>query len=1532
MAYNWRETAKETEDNARIVQDQMVRQLQSVRKNTAQTEEAPQSEGKSSGGKSAPQRKTAKAETSDGAIPLYNTGPGLSPIGGNGSTGRAVQFDPSKAPAYLDGIAQKYGINPDDFKRMAWIESKFDPNARAGSSSAGGLFQFTDDTARRYGLTNKFDGVANAEAAARLWMDNKAGLEKALGRAPTAGELYLAHQQGLGGATKLLTNPNASAESLLGSDAFRHNGGRDGMTGADFARLWTGKFEGPLPGATPHNGDASVTTPGNSAYESGLTNQYGGRSNGESQQCVALVKDATNVGHTSNWAPGTGIDQNTKPGTPIATFGPEGRYMNIPGQSHAAIYLGPGSQPGSIRVLDQWAGHQASVREIHPGDKAESAQNFRVIQTRDGTDPGIARAPHMNDQAQAQAIPTHLAADASSMSDANNDIRRAAPVSNSGTNPMASTATPAATTPSSTTPSTTRPMTDAEVVAAVGRGEHINYENGKAVTTSPGTMPTSGNGSTSTNPQEGGGWHAPMIAPGQDGWHAPMAAPSTTAIPTTNTSAPATTGAAAPAATAQAGQSNPFDEVGKFFSDLFNVGDNLRAPNGQDWDALYGYQTPPKEDAQGSVTTAGNSSAGEANNAQAELPDNNANASAPVSNVQSEDNGSDPAGGGLGGLGDTLGQIFSGVGGNFGFARGGAVPGYAAGGLVKGNRGRPDRVAASQPGVAIPTGDRGTSPGGGYSARRAVTPGYATGGYYPGQQNGEAPPEGPALPPPVEAAPVPEQPTTPASVDYPNTSGPTDSRGWNAGYAPPENPGLVSVPGSPDDVERIHQQHRREAMIDHDLMQQNANSYTFGGLLRNALHGVVGGVTEQYGLDKAAGQSQGQGIPQQGEDPLQAISNFFTGDHTGEAVTPDEMNKITKAVDPYGKLKEGLDKTAGLAATYKHYLEQGDINSANKAATAITWHLQGLSAQYGEQAYAFLKGGNTDAAVKALEKGYDHIPDGMGVRVNKQGDGTYRVEQYDVTSGKGVKTFSATPQDLLAASLGLKNGTAFWSAVTDAANNKKGGGVSPAFQEFEERSARAEGAAPSPSPTVDTSRPPLPNPDDEPDAPPSPTPTPGPSAAATPAQTAIPSDSDPAKVAQALAPKEGNSADILVRRQMMKDQQRLAGGIPTPEDGRVALAMNDTTTSDAPGRGRLPAPPNTEAGRKAIQRPVVGPDEQDIKTLKGSKYATDVEARQANEQSMAENDRKYSEYQSQHGPDRAIPWNAPRAYTPPSNNEVFNRYLNAEYKGLPKPPQMKPLYNAPDVSGMLPDERRYALSQWQKQNQIIKDQNTEAVKNYNAMKKAAESNATTKYKQLMADQKSYNEGLEQTNKPIAMHGGSMEMYGYPGDGNADPNATTGGNQISSLVMSKLAAAGVSDKDLGKGISAEAPNTIGQLVTWGLQHNPGSSPERVTDSIIKAVMPTAPRQGTQTVENMRPAQVVPLGDKQNRYRIVPSDPMASPIVVPAEALPMIGVLRAQMFKQATMSSMDKLHSVEASGRNTDRLQKAGKSIFNFFGGQ
>jgi hypothetical protein len=143
--------------------------------------------------------------------------------------------------ALIIETANRYGVDPVIALTIAQIESNFNPSAQNPNSSAGGVFQFIDSTWASYGRGNKMDAVANVDAGVRFIRDNMQGLQRTLGRAPTVGEAYLAHQQGLGGATRLLSNPSAPATDIVGAAAVRLNGGSGNMTAQDFANLWIDK-------------------------------------------------------------------------------------------------------------------------------------------------------------------------------------------------------------------------------------------------------------------------------------------------------------------------------------------------------------------------------------------------------------------------------------------------------------------------------------------------------------------------------------------------------------------------------------------------------------------------------------------------------------------------------------------------------------------------------------------------------------------------------------------------------------------------------------------------------------------------------------------------------------------------------------------------------------------------------------------------------------------------------------------------------------------------------------------------------------------------------------------------------------------------------------------------------------------------------------------------------------------------------------------------------------------------------------------
>lgn len=224
-------------------------------------------------------RQAARAGTADGERAALEGRPSASITGntGIGGSGRARggRFAP-EVNAAIDDAAARHGVDAATLRTIAQIESGGNPRAKNPTSSAGGLFQFIDSTASQYGLKDRYNASEAADAGARLMRDNRNHLRRVLGRDPTPGELYLAHQQGAGGAEKLLRNPNASAISVVGEKAVRLNGGRPGMTAGEFAQLWVRKAENgySIP-SEPSQIDPTITVTGGRFRPSGSDTIYG---------------------------------------------------------------------------------------------------------------------------------------------------------------------------------------------------------------------------------------------------------------------------------------------------------------------------------------------------------------------------------------------------------------------------------------------------------------------------------------------------------------------------------------------------------------------------------------------------------------------------------------------------------------------------------------------------------------------------------------------------------------------------------------------------------------------------------------------------------------------------------------------------------------------------------------------------------------------------------------------------------------------------------------------------------------------------------------------------------------------------------------------------------------------------------------------------------------------------------------------------------------------------------------------------------
>lgn len=170
----------------------------------------------------------------------------------------AVTNPATPVEAAIANAARQTGVDFDFLVKQAQVESAMNPDARARTSSATGLYQFIDSTwlgtmqrhGERFGLGDvaariSVDGNGAAYVAdpaqraeilalrndpqiaslmaAGLAQDNRAHLAPILGREPDHGELYLAHFLGAGGAGRFLSameqNPDQPAASLFRAPA-----------------------------------------------------------------------------------------------------------------------------------------------------------------------------------------------------------------------------------------------------------------------------------------------------------------------------------------------------------------------------------------------------------------------------------------------------------------------------------------------------------------------------------------------------------------------------------------------------------------------------------------------------------------------------------------------------------------------------------------------------------------------------------------------------------------------------------------------------------------------------------------------------------------------------------------------------------------------------------------------------------------------------------------------------------------------------------------------------------------------------------------------------------------------------------------------------------------------------------------------------------------------------------------------------------------------------------------------------------------
>jgi hypothetical protein len=255
---------------------------------------------------------------------------------------------------------RRAGLPQGYFRRLAEVESSLDPNAKNPNSTASGLFQFLRDTAKQYGVANPMNPIEATQGAFRYTIDAVNRLRRVLGREPTAGEIYLAHQQGAGGASNLLRNPERLASEVVGRDAVRLNGGNpDTMTAGQFANMWIRKFEGGSGGAPAQTPDRMFMQPDSMQIRAGLAAPYAstlgaGVSMGETIEPEAPPRGRRRGSGGRSGDTGTDIVRRMLPGlTGAAPAAPTGRGRSAPTGRGPAATVEP-TTPQVVPTIDEF--------------------------------------------------------------------------------------------------------------------------------------------------------------------------------------------------------------------------------------------------------------------------------------------------------------------------------------------------------------------------------------------------------------------------------------------------------------------------------------------------------------------------------------------------------------------------------------------------------------------------------------------------------------------------------------------------------------------------------------------------------------------------------------------------------------------------------------------------------------------------------------------------------------------------------------------------------------------------------------------------------------------------------------------------------------------------------------------------------------------------------------------------------------------------------------------------------------------------
>lgn len=367
--------------------------------------------------------------------------------------------------------------------------------------------------------------------------------------------------------------------------------------------------------------------------------------------------------------------------------------------------------------------------------------------------------------------------------------------------------------------------------------------------------------------------------------------------------------------------------------------------------------------------------------------------------------------------GGALGRAASWVGNTLGLTSPGASGG-GGGGAVPMN-GVP--LAPMDPDAGVPSGQSDAVPGDDNVAPEQVaSDNYADGGEV--RRERDEPPI--TLPPPVApagngAVPVGDQTRT-AAYD-PETEGPpaapapaVPQQGAPAAQAaPPAGGGAVPVNGAPPQAPSANTGANTGA--NNGLNPQGSDAGSTNSVtsdLDAALHGGMRFAQNTFHLNDP-------NDPHHGGGKQALFSGVGAADHPVVKAIDDKVNKDLK-YDPQ------LYAVRRLEATYRWYSMNGDTKSADKAAFELLQYSAGIASQWGARAVDQYKAGDMQGAIKSVQEGYNHVPDGQHMEV--QGD---KATITDKRTGKVVNQFQFKPEQVFQAAMGLDSRSLYWQQLAE---------------------------------------------------------------------------------------------------------------------------------------------------------------------------------------------------------------------------------------------------------------------------------------------------------------------------------------------------------------------------------------------------------------------------------------------------------------------------------------------------------------------